>query len=93
MPESDAVAVAIWVVGLLLVLAGVLMVIARLALRRHTGRFEMPWRRGIAPLVAGLALLTASLYLLGVRDGLVDVWLVLTAIAVVVLVVYRFRRR
>lgn len=92
MPVEDAPAIIIWFAGLLLMLVGILMFIARAAIYRHTKEFRLPWRRGIAPLVAGLILISISMYLLGVRDELLTLWIVVGSITVVIAVIRLLRR-
>lgn len=92
MPTDDAVPIAIWVAGLLVLLGGILVTIARLAVYRHTGEFRMPYRRGVVPLLVGLALVSVSAFMLGVRDGLILLWAGVALLAAV-WVVGRYRRR
>lgn len=92
MPGEDTVAIVVWAGGLLVLLAGILVTIARLAVYRHTGEFEPPYVRGIAPMLIGLCLLSVAAYLLGVREGLVVVWGTVAAISMVFLLVRQLRR-
>lgn len=94
MVPAETVAIALWAAGVLAILAGILVTIARLAVYRHTGSFDPPWRRGVLPILAGAGLVSAAAYLLGVRAGIARAWLAIGAVAVVIaLITHRHRRR
>ena len=67
--------------------------ISRLAVSRHTGSFVVPWRRGVAPILVGLAVLSVSLIMLGVVDGVVRLWAMIGLVAVVIVVSTTIARR
>ncbi len=92
MPTDEALEIVMWAAGLLLVLVGILMTIARLAIARHTGRFDPPWRYGFAPFILGMALITVSAYRLGVRDGLTELWLAIVTVGIAMALVHLIRR-
>lgn len=92
METEETIAIALWAIGVVLILAGILVTIGRIAVYRHTGTFRMPYRRGVAPLLIGLAVVSVAAYLLGVRRGLVSVWGIVGAIAVIAVLLKRYRR-
>lgn len=91
MPSDELVAVIVWVTGLLLFLFGLLVIIGRLASYRYSGRITVPFQRGIAPLLVGLAFLSVSLFLLGIRKGIVYLWVTIGAIGGVVYLIWFVR--
>lgn len=89
---DDAIPVALWAIGLVLFLAGLLMCISRLFRYRYSGRFEMPWTRGIAPMLVGLGGISAALWELGVREGLRAFWTYVLFVLIVIAVADVYRR-
>lgn len=92
MPGDETVAVALWAVGFLLVIGGVLVTIGRLAVYRYTGTFDPPWRRALAPAVAGCASLSVALVLLEAAVVVVWLWTGVGLAAGIVALVTRRRR-
>ncbi len=86
----ETLAVGLWFAGLVLVLLGILMVIARLAIYRHTGDLTFPLKRGVLPLLSGMVLLSVSLYLFDVRRDVLVAWLALLG-SLIAIALWRYR--
>lgn len=92
MPAADLPAITLWAIGLVFVIVAILTTIARVFRYRYSGTFDPPWIRGGVAFFVGLACISGSLYLLGVRDGLIRFWQYALAIAIAGVVVALWRR-
>lgn len=90
--SDEGLPVALWAIGMLCFLTGLLITISRVFRYRYSGTFQTPWVRGIGLMLLGLGSISAAIWLLGVRDGLRVFWTYTLFLVIVIAVADVYRR-